>query len=115
MTQNSQFVKEKIHNRNNLTSTINNADSSLLFLFTSILLIRILCLQIDVYYLLPRIVLLSIAATARFSHFILISNRTHENLNRHPLADCRQTASEGDSPPSGVFLNQRVPVGESFH
>ncbi len=46
---------------------------------------------------------------------ILISDQSHENLHRHPLAARRQTPLEGDSPPSGVFLDQRVPIGESFH
>ncbi len=39
---------------------------------------------------------------------ILISDRTNENLHRHPLAARRQTPSEGGSPPSGGFLNRRI-------
>ncbi|WP_298482962.1 hypothetical protein [uncultured Ruminococcus sp.] len=48
-------------------------------------------------------------------NLILISDQTHENLHRHPLAARRQTPLPGDSLPADVFLDQRMPVGESFH
>ncbi len=56
-----------------------------------------------------------IIKTGSIQVLILISDRTHENLHRHPLAARRQTPSEGNRPPSSVFLNQRVAVGKSFH